>query len=69
MEGTRPTTQGASSLRHFREQSDARGDDSVEIGIRTEAPLEVESPLEVNMTDEPGGDPYNHTGSFRRMYR
>lgn len=53
----------ARAERRFREQSDAGGETFVEIGLTAEAPLEV------NMTDEPGGDPYNHTGRFKRIYR
>ena len=73
MEGSKHTAQGVSPPRHFREQSEGADAGSIEIGITTEAPLEVETrsegPLEVNMTNEPGGDPYNHTGSFKRIYR
>jgi hypothetical protein len=49
--------------RRFREQSRDVTETFVEIGLTADAPLEV------NMTDEPGGDPYNHTGRFKRMYR
>lgn len=49
--------------RRFREQPKEVTETFVEIGLTADAPLEV------NMTDEPGGDPYNHTGRFRRMYR
>jgi hypothetical protein len=65
MEGTRQATPDAKPDRHFRDQSgeDRDQDRSVEIGFRAEGPIEV------NMTNEPGGDPYNHTGRFRRMYR
>jgi len=63
MEGTRPTPTEAQSERHFRDQSDADRDQSFEVGRKADGPLEV------NMTDEPGGDPYNHTGRFKRLYR
>lgn len=66
MEGTRQTPPADNAPRHFREDPEGwTGDDEdeVEVGVRTEAPLEV------NMTDEPGGDPYNHTGSFKKLYR
>jgi len=69
MEGSRSTNQPPMAPRHFREQADAR--------LRTEDPqapgdeAEIGSIplLEVHMTDEPGGDPYNHTGRFRRNFR
>jgi len=66
MEGTRQAPSADDAPRHFREEPESRtGDDEeeVEVGVRTEAPLEV------NMTDEPGGDPYNHTGNFKKLYR
>lgn len=63
MDGTRPTPTEAKPVRHFRDQSDSEIDQSVEIGLKADGPLEV------NMTDEPGGDPYNHTGRFKRLYR
>ena len=49
--------------RHFREE-DGAGDEPIEA-----ASYGGQLPLEVHMTDEPGGDPYNHTGRFRRMFR
>jgi hypothetical protein len=55
------------AARRFREAddlSDRPDDRSVE-----EVCLRTGLPLEVNMTDEPGGDPYNHTGRFRRNFR
>jgi hypothetical protein len=59
--GTRP------AVRRFREAgeepAEAPASKVEEVCIRTGLPLEV------NMTDEPGGDPYNHKGRFRRMYR
>jgi hypothetical protein len=63
MEGTRQSEQRPSPERHFREQGDESTDGSVK------ATLNADLPLEVNTTDEPGGDPYNHTGSFERLYR
>jgi hypothetical protein len=54
-------------VRRFREAgeepAEAPASKVEEVCIRTGLPLEV------NMTDEPGGDPYNHKGRFRRMYR
>ena len=49
--------------RRFREAGDDAAEAPVEIGVN------VDAPLEVNMTDEPGGDPYNHTGRFKRIFR
>lgn len=63
MEATTPAAGAASTERRFREQSDDPSETFVEIGLSAEAPLEI------NMTDEPGGDPYNHTGRFKRMFR
>ena len=67
MENTRPTAKSESSARRFREQA------ADQTAGRAEAEavvvLTTNLPLEVNMTDEPGGDPYNHTGSFKRLYR
>ena len=67
MEGSRELARGALAARHFREEDGhtAQGPDPdiEEICIRTGLPLEV------NMTDEPGSDPYNHTGRFRRSFR
>ena len=63
MEGTRQAEQRPSPERHFREQADEPTEGSVK------ATLNADLPLEVNTTDEPGGDPYNHTGSFERLYR
>ena len=69
MEGTRSPNQPPQAPRHFREQSDGapQADDQPRPGDEVEIrsiPL-----LEVHMTDEPGGDPYNHTGRFRRNFR
>jgi hypothetical protein len=63
MEATTSQAQTARAGRRFREQSDEPGETFVEIGLTADAPLEV------NMTDEPGGDPYNHTGRFKRNFR
>lgn len=63
MEATTPAAGTASAERHFREQPEERTETFTEVGLTAEAPLEV------NMTDEPGGDPYNHTGRFKRMFR
>jgi hypothetical protein len=63
MEGTRQAPTALNPERHFRDQADTATDSSVEVGFRADGPLEV------NMTDEPGGDPYNHTGRFKRLYR
>jgi hypothetical protein len=63
MEGTRQAPTASNPDRHFRDQSGTEADSSVEVGFRADGPLEV------NMTDEPGGDPYNHTGRFKRLYR
>lgn len=67
MEGSRGIARSEPAVRHFREadgeQAEGTGRDIEEICIQTGLPLEV------NMTDEPGSDPYNHTGRFRRMYR
>jgi hypothetical protein len=67
MEANREIVSSAPAARSFREADDegARQDDcSIE-----EVRLSTGLPLEVNMTDEPGGDPYNHTGRFRRNFR
>jgi hypothetical protein len=63
MEGTRQSDQGASPERRYREQpgEPVAGADVLPAGSQL--------PLEVCMTDEPGGDPYNHTGSFKRVFR
>ena len=63
MEGTRQAEQRPVAERHFREQPD----DLTKASVK--ATLNADLPLEVNTTDEPGGDPYNHTGSFERLYR
>ena len=63
MESMRPAPGPSTPERRFREQADGPDAPSIEVGVQADAPLEV------NMTDEPGGDPYNHTGSFKRMYR
>ena len=63
MEGTRQVNRKAAPERHFRDQSAEVSEKFVEVGIR------IDGPLEINMTDEPGGDPYNHTGRFKRLYR
>ena len=63
MESTRETTRKLTPERRFRDQSEERGDTFVEVALK------MDGPLEINMTDEPGGDPYNHTGRFKRLYR
>lgn len=67
MEGSRVAAHSVPAARHFREEdgetADVSGRDMEEISIQTGLPLEV------NMTDEPGSDPYNRTGRFRRLYR
>jgi hypothetical protein len=67
MEGSRVAVRSVPAARHFREEAgetaDAPGWDMEEVSIQTGLPLEV------NMTDEPGSDPYNRTGRFRRLYR
>jgi hypothetical protein len=63
MEGTRQAQPMPGTDRRFRDQPDTGDESSAEVAFRAEGPLEV------NMTDEPGGDPYNHTGRFRRMFR
>lgn len=63
MEGPRQEPRNAQSERRFAEQHDRADETPVEIGLHAEVPLEI------NMTDEPGGDPYNHTGRFKRMFR
>ncbi len=67
MEGSRVVARGVPAARHFREEdgeaAESSGRDMEEICIQTGLPLEV------NMTDEPGSDPYNRTGRFRRLYR
>jgi hypothetical protein len=57
----------AAAGRRFREEVDEPADESP-TGIE-EICLRTGLPLEVNMTDEPGGDPYNRTGRFRRSFR
>lgn len=49
--------------RRFREDGEDAAEAPLEIGIA------VEVPLEVNTTEERGGDPYNHTGRFKRIFR
>lgn len=67
METSRAIAGGDPAARRFREAEDeaVQGPDTSieEICVRTGLPLEV------NMTDEPGSDPYNHTGRFRRNFR
>jgi hypothetical protein len=63
MQGTRNSEQFAQNPRRFREEVDEPGAPDVDVSFSAVLPLEV------NMTDEPGGDPYNHTGRFRRMFR
>ena len=63
MDATTPATGTLGTERRFREATDDGSEGFVEIGLTTDGPLEV------NMTDEPGSDPYNHTGRFRRMFR
>jgi hypothetical protein len=63
MEATTSAPATPQSERRFREQPDQETEAFVEVGLTAEAPLEV------NMTDEPGGDPYNHTGRFKRNFR
>ena len=65
MENTRPTAKSESSAKRFKEQAADQTAGSAEAVVV----LTTNLPLEVNMTDEPGGDPYNHTGSFKRLYR
>ena len=63
METTRPASPRAQGPRQFREQTaDVTNPESRSV-------LRSDLPLEINMTDEPGGDPYNHTGNFKRLYR
>lgn len=63
MHTNRESIQSAPPIRRFREE-----DGTPEAQIET-LDRQARLPLEVHMTDEPGGDPYNHTGRFRRMYR
>lgn len=63
MESSRETIRKANPERQFRDQSEEAKARFVEVGLK------FEGPLEINMTDEPGGDPYNHTGRFKRLYR
>jgi hypothetical protein len=67
MEGSREIARNEPAARHFREE-DGRLPQAAERNIE-EICIRTGLPLEVNMTDEPGSDPYNHTGRFRRMYR
>jgi hypothetical protein len=67
METTKPGTASAPSTRRFREEGEESADaDDARSG---EISFRVLLPLEVHMTDEPGGDPYNHSGRFRRNFR
>jgi hypothetical protein len=67
MQGHREIVRSEPAARHFREEDGelaaGASRDLDEISIQTGLPIEV------NMTDEPGGDPYNHTGRFRRSFR
>jgi hypothetical protein len=67
MEVTRQTASSAPAPRHFREADD--GPAHATSGSIEEIAVSTGLPLEVNMTDEPGGDPYNHSGRFRRIFR
>lgn len=62
MEHSRLSYPGAVSPRRFREQSDERSEHRIDVTAPDEQ-------FQVHVTDEPGGDPYNHTGNFRRLYR
>lgn len=63
MENSRRTHADASEPRRYREQADEPANPGFE-------PVPTgDLPLVVHVTDEPGGDPYNHTGSFKRVYR
>ena len=49
--------------RRFREQAD--GDK----GERGDATLSFEGTLKINRDEDTGGDPYNHTGRFKKSIR
>ena len=63
MQTSRETIQSPPPPSRFREQ-EASADEHIE-----QANVQPHLPFEVHMTDEPGGDPYNHTGRFRRNFR
>ena len=63
MENTRQRANNSSPPRHYREESADSQDEPVEVGLTAEPQLLIFT------TDEPGGDPYNHTGRFKRIYR
>jgi len=67
MEGSREIARSEPAARHFREEDDESA--SGVVRNLEEVCIQTGLPLEVNMTDEPGSDPYNRTGRFRRMYR
>jgi hypothetical protein len=68
MEATsRGVAAGAPAARRFREEGEEP--EAPEAREAEEIVLRTNLPLEVHMTDEPGGDPYNHSGRFRRMFR
>lgn len=63
----KPGTGSAPPMRSFREEGEEAADaDDLSSG---EISFRVLLPLEVHMTDEPGGDPYNRSGRFRRNFR
>lgn len=63
MESTRHTAREINPERLTRDRADQSDEKFVEVGLKADGPLEIHS------TDEPGGDPYNHTGNFKRLYR
>ena len=63
----KPDTGSAPSMRRFREEGEETAD--ADDACSGEISFRVLLPLEVHMTDEPGGDPYNHSGRFRRNFR
>ena len=67
MQGSRVIAGSVPAARHFREE-DGEVAEIPDRGM-DEICIQTGLPLEVNMTDEPGSDPYNRTGRFRRLYR
>lgn len=70
MTGAQQAVSATADARRLRECAEEPCEDLAEEPAGPAEPgFGAELPLEVNMTDEPGGDPYNHTGRFRRMFR
>ena len=64
MQRNRQTAGKLGRERFFKGPSNKRDVEFIEVALKLDSPLEF-----TKMTDESGGDPYNFTGRFKRLFR